>query len=193
MQRKIELQMLCDDMLDCRACEFREKANQPMIPIYEKGGDYVDLMVIVSRPSHEENTLNWSFGSRENKYVKSLIEPIFPLDGVYFTYMSKCWSRETALLGVSNTKTCREKFLEKEIELIKPKLILTMGVACGKILLKHFEKIPILHYLYVNKYSNGDLFGSAMSESPVALYNQGTKKNEDFIDLLTRMNQLITF
>ena len=173
-----KLNLLLETIPTCQACRL---CTKPISPSYDDSAQ-IDLFVIVENPTLEESQLDWSFGTRAHKYIATLIAPIFPLQNVYFTYMVKC--HIGIKLGVGNSNACINQFLDQELELIKPKAILTMGQNCGKIVGRHYGMNIEVGGMYEGDYSSDKQFRLACSESAVTLYNKGKKKEKEFIELL---------
>lgn len=121
-----------EKVIACHACPLRTQCRQPLPPIF--CSEATELMVIADRPNFEEESLSWGWGSRENRYVKSLIEKFWFEQNIHYTYLTKCFSGSGTVLGKKNTETCRNLFLSKELELLKPHKQLYLGSACAKIL-----------------------------------------------------------
>lgn len=124
-----------DYTLQCGACNFRKGCMSPLSPVADFTNP-VDLMVIVEKPSFEEESCSFGYGDRPNQYLKSLLAPIFPLDNTYFTYLIKCFVGKNTKITKSNSSICKKTWLNKEIELFKPNRILCLGRIVSKLLEK---------------------------------------------------------
>ena len=157
--------------LECGACEFRSHCMCPLAPI-KSSSSITDLMVIAEKPSFEEESAAFAFGDRHHKYLTSMLNGIF--DNIYYTYLLKCFTGISTLLNKTNTKTCREKWLELEISKFQPKKILCLGTLCAKILgpKAKFGEIK-------NRYG--------FWQSAAFVYMSGQKHQKDFLDFLHKL------
>lgn len=177
-----------DDVIrSCEACELRQGCNSPLPPF--SSWKNITLMVVVDRPSKDEDNCSWGFGDRHNNYLKDIINKIFDSETVHYTYLTKCYSPGTVLLGKKNTKTCLDFYLSREIYQLRPKIILGMGKTTNKILDKNYE---------IGTYSFEGILGIdkkeycpavAAWESPFSLLNSGKLKTENFISLLKELKE----
>lgn len=132
------LELMDEKVIACHACPLRKQCRQPLPPIFSS--ETTELIVVADRPNLEEESLSWGWGSRENRYVSSLIERSWPQELIHYTYLTKCFSSHT-ILGKKNTETCRTLFLENELALLKPEKILFLGSAGAKIYKGKFAQI----------------------------------------------------
>lgn len=187
MQKQLNLPIieLIETIPECQKCEL---AKTPMEPSYGTLTD-ISIMVVLENPSLEEHSCNWPFGDRANKYIKLIIANIFSLDIVYFTYMVKC-HRGPINLGIKNSEPCIENYLDKEFESIKPKMILTMGKNCAKIIGKRYGTNASIGSMLSGNYSDNSEFILAFAESPTTILNKSKSKEIDFVNLLEKLKTL---
>lgn len=158
----IPLELLDEQLETCDKCPL---CTIPINPIEFALQQYpldLKLMVIALNPSPEEHLTQTPWFDRHHKYVKNLVAPIFPLNNVYFTYLVKCSTANT--IGVKNSKTCKETYLLREIELLQPKVVLSLGTVVSKILMKtplrpgDFYQYPNTDQLWANWHSAHSIF-----------------------------------
>lgn len=123
-----------------------------------------EVMIVADKPTKDEHYLQWVWGGIESRYVQSrLITPIFPLQNCFYTYLIKYYVDKKPKKKELQTFLY---FLNQEIQIIQPKLILTMGKISGTIL----QDKNIHNYCSVT-----------------TLFNQGHKKQSEFIKFLENL------
>lgn len=110
-------------VLNCSKCEA---ANIRKNIIFGKGVRPATLMVIGEGPGREEDNNNDLFIGKSGQYLHKWLEAIEvnSNEDVYFTNIVKCFS------GFNPTQTIVDScfpYLERQIELVNPKVILILG------------------------------------------------------------------
>jgi DNA polymerase len=95
-------------------------------------------MFIGDEPSNSEDELGIHYVGKSAELLAKMIENVMNItkEEVYYTTLVKCKSSNG--LNNSNIETCHD-YLLKQIELIKPKLIVTLGEKTYSYLLKNSD------------------------------------------------------
>lgn len=106
----------------CTLCELRNECESPIglpLPINPK------VFVIKNHPSKEEELLGVGFSDREGKLCTKLCDKY--LAGLYYcTYLIKCPTNK-GYIGAKSFKTCGDNWLVKEIQALKPSVVVALG------------------------------------------------------------------
>ncbi len=115
------------------------------------GNPNADIMFIDGSPSMVEDESGESFSGRSGASLKKMIENVLNLNinDVYLTHVLKCRPSHQHNILESELSSCKP-YLFKQIELINPKVIVTLGELAYKSLIKdeaafenvRGEKIP---------------------------------------------------
>jgi len=117
----------------CSKCSLAENRTNF---VFGSGNPDADVMVIGEGPGAEEDKQGLPFVGRAGKLLTNILKAInFTRDEVYIANVVKCRppGNRTPLPG--EMETCLP-FLKKQIELIKPKLILCLGKTAAQGILK---------------------------------------------------------
>lgn len=119
----------------CYLCEL-SKCRKNVLFGY--GNFNSDIMFIGDEPSNSEDELGFFYVGKSGELLIKMIENVLNItkEDVYFTTLVKCKSSNG--LNNSNIETCHD-YLLKQIELIKPKLIVTLGEKTYSYLLKNSD------------------------------------------------------
>ncbi len=158
---------LYEENRNCKLCPLSEFTN----PITLFQNKHYDIMVVDFKPSLDEELTEIPFTGRTGQLARKIFGK-YNLS-VYYCYSIKCFHEGYSPVFVS--KTCRENWLFKEIETIKPNFVFLLGKATTKF----FNKIdidigkPIMYNntRYIPCYSLNDCLNS----------NHYLKKNEEII------------
>ncbi len=126
----------------CHLCELSKSRTKS---VFGEGNLDADVMFIGSKPSATEDSMGRPFVGRAGNMLTAMIEKVLHLsrDEVYITNILKCKPLESRVSISTEIVTCKP-YLQKQIELIKPKLIFTLGSTAYKYLTNDessFEKV----------------------------------------------------
>lgn len=113
---------------ECSLCSLGvQRALPPRTPcLMPKEIEQCDIMLIAENPSANEDTFNAVFASGGLKEIKIFFEE--QGFSVYCTYAVKCAKiSKTLKVKPENVKACRENYLYREFERVRPKHIITFG------------------------------------------------------------------
>ena len=119
----------------CYLCEL-SKCRKNILFGY--GNPNSDIMFIGDEPSNSEDELGSFYVGKSGELLIKMIENVLNItkEDVYYTTLVKC--KSTNGLNNSNIETCHD-YLLKQIELIKPKLIVALGEKTYSYLLKNSD------------------------------------------------------
>lgn len=110
----------------CEHCHLCELSKSRKHVLFGYGNMHANVMFICDEPTNSEDELGEYYSGKTGELLKNMIENVLKVkkEDVYLTSMVKCKSSN----GVSNThvETCND-YLMKQIEIIKPKLIVVLG------------------------------------------------------------------
>jgi DNA polymerase len=106
----------------CTLSKTREKV------IFGEGNPHADIMFVGDTPSNSDESMGKLFTGRSGEMLTKMIENVLQLqrDDIYLTNILKCRSLENQTISPKHAHTCHS-YLLKEINLVQPKIILTLG------------------------------------------------------------------
>jgi uracil-DNA glycosylase family 4 len=126
-EENTDLSVLHNTIDDCRKCE--QWIPGLCKPVRMLRGEIGDVMVIGQGPGRKERAMGYAFagqaGRRLDEWLRRCRRSGPARKGIYLTSVVKCVSRSAKELEIM-TSNCRP-FLQKQINLIRPKLIITLG------------------------------------------------------------------
>jgi len=119
-----ELNELCEEIARCQQCEIA-KYRTKVVP--GEGAENADILFIGEAPGWHEDQQGRPFVGPAGQYLDKLLASInLRREQVYIANVIKCrptGNRDPLPVEIHN---CR-KWLERQIELIRPKMIVTLG------------------------------------------------------------------
>ncbi|MHB8566288.1 MAG: uracil-DNA glycosylase [Nitrososphaerales archaeon] len=107
----------------CKLCEARTNA----VPGNGKTGQ-LKLMIVGEAPGRNEDLAGKPFVGAGGKLLDTLLENAgLKRDQVYITNIVKCRPPNNRKPEKEEVSTCTSNYLDRQIELLKPKLICTLG------------------------------------------------------------------
>lgn len=126
---------------NCTKCSLHKNRNKF---VFGSGNPNADVMVIGEGPGAEEDIQGLPFVGRAGKLLTDILKAIkFDRDEVYIANIVKCRPPGNRTPLPDEMDTCIP-YLKKQIELIKPKVILCLGLTAAKGLLKKKESLTKL-------------------------------------------------
>lgn len=124
VNRKILLEELRVHIGDCRRCKLaKHRANL----VFGAGNPYARLMFIGEAPGKEEDLQGLPFvGDAGMLLTRLIIKMGMKREDVYIANIIKCRPPMNRDPEEDELSTCR-KFIEKQIEIIRPQIIMTLG------------------------------------------------------------------
>lgn len=135
------LQQLHKMISGCTKCVLHKGRNNF---VFGSGNPDAGVMVIGEGPGAEEDKQGLPFVGRAGQLLTDILKAIkFSREEVYIGNIVKCRPPDNRTPLPEEMETCIP-YLQKQIELIKPKLILCLGLTAAKGLLKKKESLTAL-------------------------------------------------
>ncbi len=119
------LESLQKQAQSCHLCEL-SKSRQKVV--FGEGNPHADILFIGEAPGATEDSSGKPFVGRSGELLTKMIENVLHISrsDVYITNIVKCRPPNNQVPTPTQAHTC-QPYLLKQIELIKPKLIVTLG------------------------------------------------------------------
>ncbi len=166
-----------DEVRNCKKCELWKTRNNPVIG---KGNLNAKLMFIGEAPGYHEDIKGEPFVGRAGKIFDELLESLgLKREDIYIANILKCRPPNNRNPLESEIKMCA-LYLDKQISIIRPKIIVTLGSFASAYILEKFglkrQKISEMHGRMFNV---SNLLGIekiiSMYHPAVATYNPNMK------------------
>ena len=138
-QAGLSWEELAAAVVACRACRLCEARKQAVLGV---GDRHADWLFVGEGPGAEEDQRGEPFVGQAGKLLDNMLAAIGLKRGedVYIANAVKCRPPENRTPTPEETATCRP-YLERQIELIQPKLIVALGRPAAQTLLQSEVKI----------------------------------------------------
>ena len=139
-EKKQLLEKLNCRFINCAACPLSKQGRTQVV--FGNGNVETQIMFVGEGPGRDEDEQGLPFVGRAGQLLTKIIEAMgLKREDVYISNVVKCRppGNRTPLPNESNT--CKELLLLKEIDLIKPKIICTLGATATQALLGDDVKI----------------------------------------------------
>ena len=131
-----------DDIGDCTRCKLATLGRKQVV--FGVGNPNADLMFVGEAPGADEDIKGIPFVGRAGQLLTKMIEAMgFTRDDVYIANVVKCRPPENRNPEPDEIESC-EPFLFRQIETIKPKVIVALGSFAAKTLLRTQDPISRL-------------------------------------------------
>ena len=125
----------------CEKCKLHSTRSQT---IFGAGDQKASLLVIGEAPRQEEDAQGKAFVGDAGELLTAMLKAIdLPREDVFITNIVKCYSPEKRDHLNEEIKTC-DAYLRRQIELLQPKVIYTVGAMASQALLNSEESISSL-------------------------------------------------
>jgi len=137
--KKMELKELSNAIEGCMRCKLGKTRNNL---VFGNGSQNAKLVIIGEAPGAEEDKQGIPFVGRAGQMLTKMIENVIevPRQEVFICNILKCRPPENRNPEEDEISCC-EPYLKKQLEIIRPKLILTLGKFASQWLLQ--SEIPI--------------------------------------------------
>lgn len=136
-----DLNELYSKINNCTKCELHKNRTHF---VFGSGNPNADVMVIGEGPGAEEDKQGLPFVGRAGILLTDILKAIkFDRDEVYIANIVKCRPPDNRTPFQDEMETCLP-YLRKQIELIKPKLILCLGLTAARGLLGKKDSLASL-------------------------------------------------
>lgn len=175
-----DLQIACNA---CTLCDIsKERKNAVMSNLTVRR----DIMIIGEAPGANEDEDGEPFTGLAGQLMFRALEP-FGLNraDVHLANVLKCRPTKNRLPTPEEIENCRP-FLEKQIELVAPKLIITVGATASEAIFKH--KVAITKFHGTMEEVNGRMVMATFH--PAFLLRQPSYNNDFWNDLIKGLDYL---
>jgi len=153
-ESSIEIQTLDEFYNKINTCLKCELGKTRKKFVFGVGNPNADLMLIGEAPGAEEDAQGIPFVGRAGKLLTDILKAInFSRDDVYIANILKCRPPNNRDPLPVERETCFP-YLDKQIELIKPKILLCLGRIAANTLLKKSEPMSLLRGGNIFNYLN---------------------------------------
>jgi uracil-DNA glycosylase len=177
MDKSERIQLLSDKVVQCKHCDlYKTRTN----PVLGEGSLDADLFFIGEAPGFNEDKQGRPFVGRAGAILDELLASIdLKRSDIYISNILKCRPPKNRNPTEKEIKVCTP-FLERQIELISPKVIIPMGSFSSEYIFNkfdlHFTKISELHGKVFTKTTlYNTLHILPMYHPAVATYNPNKK------------------
>ena len=114
---------------ECNVCDLHKGRINP---VFDKGNFKAKIMICGMVPAHDENLAGLPFVGRAGKLLDIILNEVnLTYDDVYITNLVKCFVAAGKSLSKEWIDSCRP-FLDRQIHLVKPHVIVTLGADASK-------------------------------------------------------------
>lgn len=153
-EKETKLQELKQECLNCHKCILGDTRKNI---VFSDGNTQAKIMLIGEAPGADEDTSGIPFVGRAGKLLTQLIEQtgMSRKDDFYIANTVKCRPPENRVPTDEEKKLC-EHFLLKQIEIVKPKVIVLCGATSAKSFLGSKIKITQIRGKWFKLFDNID-------------------------------------
>jgi len=133
-KKKILLEKIVSEIKECKKCPLHARRKNP---VPGEGNPFSYIMLIGEAPGKEEDLEGRPFVGRAGALLDRLLQSnsISREEDVYITNLLKCRPPSNRDPRKEEIDQCKE-FLERQIELIKPKIVCCLGRHAAQFILK---------------------------------------------------------
>jgi uracil-DNA glycosylase len=125
---------------DCQKCPLAKQGRKQVV--FGDGNTQATLMFVGEGPGKDEDEQGRPFVGRAGVLLTSIIQAMnLERSQVYISNVVKCRPPANRVPTPDESSTCKDMLLYKEIEIIKPKIICTLGATATQALLGEDTKI----------------------------------------------------
>lgn len=177
-------QMWIDECKGCTKCRLSEGRTQV---VFGAGDPEARLVIVGEAPGQEEDRQGVPFVGRSGKLLTKMLEDgmKIPRSKIYICNVVKCRPPENRTPLADEMAIC-EPYLKKQLQIIKPEVIIAMGNCAVKCLLRTTEGITKLR----GKFSEYEGIPIMPTFHPAYLLRYPALKSEAWQDLQKVMRKL---
>lgn len=167
----------------CTQCSLHEGRINP---VFDKGSPHADIVVCGMVPAHDENLAGLPFVGRAGRLLDIILKAAgLTYNNVYITNLVKCFVAAGNSLEKIWIDACRT-YLEEQIRLIDPSVIITLGADASKSLCFEGTTVPNvpMKYLRSNIVYYDDKTVIVPTYHPSFLLRSGGEKSPHFEEVL---------
>jgi uracil-DNA glycosylase family 4 len=130
------------DIGDCTRCKLHGQGRKQIV--FGVGNPDADLMFVGEAPGGDEDIQGIPFVGRAGQLLTKIIEAIgLTRDDVYIANVIKCRPPQNRNPEQDEVDTC-EPFLFRQVDIVKPKVIVALGTFAARTLLRTLDPISRL-------------------------------------------------
>lgn len=172
------MEQLKRECLDCRSCGLCETRTNV---VFGKGNPDADVLFIGEGPGEQEDIQGLPFVGRAGQLLDKMLDAAgIPSDRIYIANTVKCRPPKNRDPLPEEKAACRP-WLEKQIERINPRFVISLGRISAVDHVKEDIKITREHGKWIEK--NGRKYMAMLH--PAALLRNPNLKPEAFADFIT--------
>jgi len=170
--------------INCHLCELSKSRNKT---VFGEGNINADIILIGDMPLEMEDKVGKISLGRSGAMLTAMIEKVLkiPRSQVYITNLLKCHSSATKQAHETQFHTCKA-YLFKEVELIKPKIIITLGEEAYHYLTNDFTPLKEIRGRVIKR----ENYSIIPTYHPNFLLKNPSFKKDVFLDLQKVMEVL---
>ncbi len=183
---KKELKQIKEEVLKCKKCSlFKERIKDDFYPVIGEGNHEAKIIFIGEAPGLQEAKKGRPFCGAAGKILDELLESInLQREQVYITNLLKCRPTKNRDPLPEEVKTCTF-YLDRQIEIIKPKVICPLGRHSMNFLMEKFDltdQIEGISKIHGKLFKSKNFTIIPFYHPAVATYNSNMKDvlKEDF-------------
>ena len=139
-----DLQSFSELQLEANNCQKCQLANARNNVVFGKGNEKADILIIGEAPGKEEDLIGEPFIGRAGKLLTEILFSMnLSRNDVYITNTVKCRPPENRNPNSTEISSCAH-FLDKQISLISPKVIILLGKIAAERILNSSEPMAKL-------------------------------------------------
>ncbi len=130
----VSFEAFSDDIKDCQKCKLLARTRKQVV--FGTGNPKADIVVVGEAPGADEDEQGKPFVGRAGRLLTDILKAInFTREEVFICNILKCRPPENRNPLPDEIANC-EPYLFKQLEMIKPKLILAVGTFAAQTLLR---------------------------------------------------------
>jgi len=177
MSKEEDIKKLMLSVENCRKCDLWKTRKKP---VFGEGSIDTDILFVGEAPGYNEDLQGRPFVGKAGKILDELLKSIgLRRNDIYIANILKCRPPNNRNPLKTEIDACTEN-LDKQIEIIQPKIIVSMGnFACSYIFEKFGLKYDKISNVHGKIFQINTIFGNVkiipMYHPAVATYNPNTK------------------
>ncbi len=177
LQLPSSMDALKKQALNCHLCELSKSRNHV---VFGEGDENAEILFVGEGPGAAEDDTGHPFVGRAGEVLTNMIEKVLliPRSEVYIANIVKCRPPNNRVPTATEAHTCLP-YLHKQIESIKPKLIVTLGATAYHYLTGDESKITQIRGTIQKR----DNYTIIPTFHPSYLLRNPSAKKEAFIDM----------
>jgi uracil-DNA glycosylase len=136
------LEFVREDLGDCTRCKLHALGRRQIV--FGVGNPHAELMFVGEAPGHDEDVQGIPFVGRAGQLLTKIIEAIaLSREDVYIANVIKCRPPENRSPESDEVRSC-EPFMFRQVQAIKPRVIVALGTFAAQALLRTNDPISRL-------------------------------------------------